>query len=135
MPGTPTRRALRLTAPLALLCLTLSFFAGAPNAFAAPSVFTASANKHYWLKDGAPFIPIGFNRYDVWNPTDPANDGLSVTAYVQRMAQNGVNVIRIWAEQGDQNASGDFWLEYPAGVYHHEPERPLPRQEQNPVHV
>lgn len=112
MPKTFMRRAaVRL---LALSCLLL--LSGA-SAFAAPSTFTVSANKHYWLKDGVPFVAIGFNRYDVWNPTDPANDGLTVTQYVQRMAQNGANVIRVWAEQGDQNASGDFWLEYPAGVY------------------
>lgn len=98
----------------ALLCLLLLSCAGAS---AAPSTFTVSANKHYWLKDGAPFVTIGFNRYDVWNPTDAANDGLTVTQYVQRMAQNGANVIRVWAEQGDQNASGDYWLEYPAGVF------------------
>ncbi|HWT03039.1 MAG TPA: hypothetical protein VN256_22505 [Pyrinomonadaceae bacterium] len=117
MSNTSTRKAAgRLSAQLALVCLILSSFGGV-QALAAPSTFTVSANKHYWLKDGAPFITIGFNRYDVWNPTDTANDGLSVTAYVQRMAQNGVNVIRVWAEQGDQNASGDYWLEYPAGVY------------------
>jgi mannan endo-1,4-beta-mannosidase len=84
---------------------------------AVPSTFSVSANKHYWLKDGVPFVPIGHNRYDVWNPNDPANDNLTVAAYIQRMARNGCNVIRVWAEQGDQNTSGDFWLEYPAGVY------------------
>ena len=77
---------------LSLSCLLLLSFTHAP---AAPSTFNVSANKHYWLKDGVPFVTIGFNRYDVWNPTDTANDGLSVTAYVQRMAQNGVNVIRV----------------------------------------
>jgi len=111
------RAAGRPSAPLALASVLLCCLLSAPATSAAPSTFTASANKHYWLKDGAPFITIGYNRYDVWNPNDPANDGLSVTAYVQRMAQNGANVIRLWAEQGDQNASGDFWLEYPAGVY------------------
>jgi hypothetical protein len=110
------KRGARLPAPLALAFLTLLAFDARP-ALAAPGTFTVSANKHYWLKDGAPFVTIGFNRYDVWNPSDPANDGLSVTQYVQRMAQHGANVIRVWAEQGDQNASGDFWLEYPAGVY------------------
>lgn len=109
--------ARRFLTPLTLLCLlTLSPLCATPAA-AAPSTFTPSANRHYWLKDGAPFIAIGFNRYDVWNPTDPANDGLTVAQYVQRMAQNGVNVIRVWAEQGDQNSSGEYWLEYPAGVY------------------
>ncbi|HEY0376376.1 MAG TPA: glycoside hydrolase family 2 TIM barrel-domain containing protein [Pyrinomonadaceae bacterium] len=114
MPKNPTRR---LIWPLTLVCLILFSFGSAPSALAAPGTFTISANKHYWLKDGVPFITIGYNRYDVWNSTDTANDGLSVTAYVQRMAQNGVNVIRVWAEQGDQNASGDYWLEYPAGAY------------------
>lgn len=111
------RAAGRPSAPLALVSLLLVCLLNAPAASAAPSTFTVSANKHYWLKDGSPFITVGFNRYDVWNPNDPANDGLTVTAYVQRMAQNGANVIRLWAEQGDQNSSGDFWLEYPAGVY------------------
>jgi mannan endo-1,4-beta-mannosidase len=112
MPATLLRRAgIRL---LSLSCLLLLACA---SAFAAPSTFTASANKHYWLKDGVPFVTVGFNRYDVWNTTDTANDGLTATQYVQRMAQNGANVIRVWAEQGDQNASGDYWLEYPAGVY------------------
>ncbi|RYG18022.1 hypothetical protein EON82_23130, partial [bacterium] len=87
------------------------------TAQAVPSVFTVSSNKHYWLKDGVPFIPIGHSRYDVWNPNDTANDGLSIAAYVQRMAQNGCNVIRVWAEQGDQNTTGDLWLEYPSGTY------------------
>jgi hypothetical protein len=105
------RHALFLFALFALLLLPTA------SASAAPSTFTVSPNQHYWLKDGVPFIPIGFNRYDVWNPNDTANDGLSITAYVQRMAQNGCNVIRVWAEQGDQNATGDFWLEYPAGTY------------------
>ena len=114
MPKTSTRRLLW---PLTLVCLILFSFGSASFALAAPSTFTVSANKHYWLKDGVPFITIGYNRYDVWNSTDTANDGLSITAYVQRMAQNGVNVIRVWAEQGDQNASGDYWLEYPAGAY------------------
>ncbi|HYO62620.1 MAG TPA: hypothetical protein VER08_03080 [Pyrinomonadaceae bacterium] len=118
MTTTPkTRARSRGLAPLALLCLTLCCLAAPPAALAAPSTFTASANKHYWLKDGVPFVAIGYNRYDVWNPSDPANDGLTVTQYVQRMAQNGANVIRVWAEQGDQNAAGDYWLEYPAGVY------------------
>jgi hypothetical protein len=117
MPNTSERHTGRPLAPLTLLCLILFCFAGPTNTLAAPSTFTVSANKHYWLKDGSPFITVGYNRYDVWNPTDPANDGLTVTQYVQRMAQNGVNVIRVWAEQGDQNASGDYWLEYPAGVY------------------
>lgn len=112
MPTIFNRRAVgRL---LSLSCLLLSSFV---SASAAPSTFTVSTNRHYWLKDGAPFVTVGFNRYDVWNPTDAANDGLTVTQYVQRMAQNGANVIRVWAEQGDQNASGDYWLEYPAGVY------------------
>jgi hypothetical protein len=114
MPDTSKRRAAGRLLP-ALSCLLL--FLNATHALAAPSTFTASSNRHYWMKDGVPFITVGFNRYDVWNPTDPANDGLTVTQYVQRMAQNGANVIRVWAEQGDQNASGDFWLEYPAGVY------------------
>ena len=112
MPTTLMRRARGR-----LLSLTCLLLLSSVNASAAPSTFTVSANKHYWLKNGAPFVTIGFNRYDVWNPTDPANDGLTVTQYVQRMAQNGANVIRVWAEQGDQNASGDYWLEYPAGVY------------------
>ena len=43
--------------------------------------------------------------------------GLTPTQYVQRIAQNGGNLIRVWAEQGDQNANGDFYLEYPAGTY------------------
>jgi len=100
---------------LALLFLA-ALSAGRAGA-AAPSTFTVSANKHYWLKNGVPFIPIGHNRYDVWNPNDPANDGLGVEAYVRRLAQSGGNVLRVWAEQGDQNASGDFWLEYPAGTF------------------
>jgi Cellulase (glycosyl hydrolase family 5) len=112
MPTTPKTHAVGRT--LAVLCLLLSLGAVTP---AAPSTFTVSSNKHYWLKDGLPFITIGFNRYDIWNSSDPANGGLTVTQYVQRMAQHGANVIRLWAEQGDQNASGDFWLEYPAGVY------------------
>ena len=87
------------------------------SAFSAPNTFTASTNKHYWLKNGTPFITIGYNRYDVWNASDPANDGLTPTQYVQRIAQNGGNLIRVWAEQGDQNPSGDFYLEYPAGTY------------------
>jgi mannan endo-1,4-beta-mannosidase len=100
-----------------LLSLSCLLLLACVSAYAAPSTFTVSANKHYWLKNGVPFVAVGFNRYDVWNTTDTANDGLTVTQYVQRMAQNGVNVIRVWAEQGDQNASGDYWLEYPAGVY------------------
>ena len=98
----------------ALTCLLLL---ASVNAYAAPNTFTVSANRHYWLKNGVPFVTVGFNRYDVWNTNDTANDGLTVTQYVQRMAQNGANVIRVWAEQGDQNASGDYWLDYPAGVY------------------
>src|ERR1051325_6893121 len=97
---------------LSLSCLLLLAYV---NAYAAPSTFTVSANKHYWLKNGVPFVTVGFNRYDVWNTTDTANDGLTITQYVQRMAQNGANVIRVWAEQGDQNASGAYWLQYPAG--------------------
>ena len=116
MPTT-SKRGVRPPAPLALVTLALLAFACAPAALAAPSTFTVSANKHYWLKDGAPFVTVGFNRYDVWNTSDPANDGLTTAQYVQRMAQHGSNVIRVWAEQGDQNASGDYWLEYPAGVY------------------
>ena len=115
MPSASNRLVVRRL--VSMLCVTLCALLCATPAPAAPSTFNVSANKHYWLKDGVPFITIGFNRYDVWNPTDTANDGLSVTAYVQRMAQNGANVIRVWAEQGDQNASGDYWLEYPAGVY------------------
>ena len=100
MTSTQTRPAARrLLAPLALVIFLLACHG---TALAAPSTFTASANKHYWLKDGAPFVAMGFNRYDVWNPNDPANDGLTVTQYVQRMARSGVNVIRVWAEQGDQ---------------------------------
>ena len=99
---------------LGLFAITMT---APPTAHAAASAFTVSANKHYWLKNGGPFIPIGHNRYDVWNSTDTANDGLSVTAYIQRMAQNGCNVIRVWAEQGDQNGTGDYWLEFPAGTY------------------
>jgi mannan endo-1,4-beta-mannosidase len=87
------------------------------QAAAAPSTFSVSANGHYWLKNGSPFIPLGYNRYDIWNPNDPANDGLTVAQYVQRMAANGCNVIRIWAEQGDQNATGEFYLERPSGTF------------------
>ncbi|HWG20652.1 MAG TPA: cellulase family glycosylhydrolase [Terracidiphilus sp.] len=82
-----------------------------------PNQFTWSQNGHYWLKNGAPFITIGYNRYDVWNPSDPANEGLTTTQYVQRMSQYGVNVIRVWAEQGDPVYSPNFWLEDPAGTY------------------
>jgi hypothetical protein len=116
----PSRASLQtLLASVLLLLPTLLWLPTSASAQAtpSPSTFTVSTNKHYWLKDGLPFLPIGHNRYDVWNPNDPANDGLSISAYVQRMAQSGCNVIRVWAEQGDQNASGDFWLESPAGVY------------------
>ena len=80
--------------------------------YSSPSPFL-----HYWLNNGTPFVTIGYNRYDVWNSSDPANDGLTATQYVQRIGQNGGNVIRVWAEQGDQNPTGDFYLEYPAGTY------------------
>ena len=50
---------------------------------AAPSYFTISANSHYWIKDGVPFITVGHNRYDVWNQSDTANDGLTITQYHQ----------------------------------------------------
>jgi hypothetical protein len=33
------------------------------------------------------------------------------------MSQNGCNVIRVWAEQGDQNTTGDYYLEKPVGIY------------------
>src|SRR5438874_294905 len=95
----------------------LSFLSMTASAFSAPNTFTASTNKHYWLMNGMPFVTVGYNRYDVWNASDPANDGLTPTQYVQRIAQNGGNLIRVWAEQGDQNANGDFYLEYPAGTY------------------
>src|SRR6266852_3515197 len=105
------RTAARHTATLAVLLLAVR------SAQAAPNTFTHSSNGHYWLKNGVPFITVGFNRYDVWNASDPANDGLTTTQYVQRMASYGVNVIRVWAEQGDQNTTGDYYLEYPAGTY------------------
>ena len=85
---TASQRASRLLTCLCLGLLTISL-AFAPTARAAASAFTASVNKHYWLKNGVPFLPIGHNRYDIWNSSDTANDGLSTTAYIQRMAQNG----------------------------------------------
>ncbi len=98
---------------VAICCVLLALCA-----VAAPNTFTKSSNSHYWLKNGVPFITSGYNRYDVWNPNDPANDGLTTTQYVQRIAQNGGNVIRVWAEQGDTfNTNDAYYLEYPAGTF------------------
>lgn len=100
---------------------TLSCSAAPPAGVNAPTSFSVSANSHYWTKQdfGATgrnaFIPIGHNRYDIYNLSDPANLGLTITGYVAQVAANGGNVIRLWAEQGDQNATRDFYLEYPAG--------------------
>jgi len=75
---------------------------------------TISPNgKYVVFDDGTPFIPIGFNRYNLFDASKHPN-GWDTASYLRNAAYHGVNTLRIWLES--EGARGK-WLETAPGVY------------------